>query len=200
LQYDRSLNSPDSALVIFRDQQAFDRLNQLGSFKFSIERRPFNPYDLHWIRERQLSQSSSIGLEYMLDELEGKAPNGDHSKDSSASKLKEELKGKRLLTGTRIKSPKTDSKVTVQEFEVKAEPWKGSHRGYLERSTYWGPFQIETSLMQQHLAKIVPLPALSDVKVHRHPMPLPILYRKSRALATAKTLQELYNEGQRAKS
>ena len=136
----------------------------------------------------------------MLEELEDKAPNVVRAEDSSASKLKEELQGKRLLSGTIIQPPKSDSKITLQEFEVKAEPWKGSHRGYLERYPYWGPFQIETSLMQQHLAKIVPIPALSDVKVHRDPTPLPILYRKSRALAKAKTLNELYKEGQITKT
>jgi hypothetical protein len=62
----------------------------------------------------------------MLEELENKSPNVAQNENSSISKLKEELQSKRILSDTIIQSPKLDSKVTVQEFEVKAEPWKGS--------------------------------------------------------------------------
>jgi hypothetical protein len=183
--------------VIFRDQQAFDRLNAQGSFKFSLQRRPFNPYDLHWVRERKLLSVDQIGIEHMLEDLGGPPAGEEREPKPSLSQLQAELEVKRLPPRNKKTSrPTTDSKITTHEFEVKVEPWKGSHRSYLERTTYWGPFRVVPSIMQQHLSKVVPVLGLSDVEVHRQPANRNISYRKSQELANAKTLKELYESSQ----
>jgi hypothetical protein len=171
-------------LVIYRDQTAFDRLKGLGSFRFNIERRPFSPRDLQWLHEKKHAQTSEIGLDYMLEEL------GEPLTEVE----QERLNRKKDELVTKVIEKSEPPKITTQEFEVKAEPWQGNHRSYLERTTYWGPFRIEQSTMQQHLAKIVPVPGLSDVKVYREPAPLAIMYRRSRALATTKSFKQLHDE------
>jgi hypothetical protein len=195
--------------VIFRDQIAFDRLNAQRSFKFSIQRRPFSPYDLHWVRERKLFSVNQIGVEHMIQELGGNSVNrqsniNEHftrNPQTSTTILEKQQATLQANwpTPSVQKSLPSVSGATTHEFEVKVEPWKGTHRGYLERTTYWGPFRVVPSVMQHHLSKIVPVPGLSDVDVHREPAELNISYRKSQELANSKTLKELYESSQGAK-
>jgi hypothetical protein len=102
-------------------------------------------------------------------------------------------------TGTLGKSgeeEESDPEGTVEvQVSVRAEVWKGKHRGYLERMPFWGSFRVMPSMIQKHLEKRVPLVGMSDVQMHKPVHPLGFLLRTSQKLAKAKTLKQLYEDG-----
>jgi hypothetical protein len=165
LYYDHTLNAPDSALVIFRDASASDALQSKRTVEFKLKRRPFAP------------DPPRPSMQTVLREIR---------EPGSSRKLKSEGE-----EGLEADPPGTvDLPITVQ-----AETWKGKHRGYLERTPFWGSFKIVPSMVQKHLENRVPLPGLSEINMFKPAQPLGFLLRNSKNLAKQKTLMEMYEDG-----
>jgi hypothetical protein len=62
-KYDKSLNSPNSALVIFREKQSFDNLNNLKTFNFKVRRRPFKASDYVNVQTNPSSKTGNDKLD-----------------------------------------------------------------------------------------------------------------------------------------
>lgn len=83
------------------------------------------------------------------------------------------------------------------EFKISADLWQGSVTDYLERSPFWGPFQLDMRCrIHQDLKSRVPIKAMSMVKQDQTEIPLRHLRSRQQALADRMTVREFYDLSQ----
>lgn len=194
-QYDRTIYSPDTALLIFREKASFDKLLAEAPLSISIDRKKFDPLSLHWTYLEKEQSPLDLGprdadrigdkpwhtstpfLQILLNPVETEAEKEEREQRQMKKYLEQEAK----------------NRVNV-EFKITAAPFAGTQRTYLEYTPYWRAFRIRKSMIQRELEKDVPLHGLSDVEVHKKPQPLPIVNRMREKLSKRMTLRQIHDE------
>jgi hypothetical protein len=204
------VSGPNAALAIFRAADSVDDLLKACPLKFSIER-------IEQPDVQPQSEDETASLQEGLQDIEDEEP-----PRSSITGDGQRVDGEELLTrpSTLTSQPFTstyktsqhtraprwrnrqpppppprsdDSLPTRTEFRVSADVWNGKHEDYLERSAYWGPFQVDTrSRIQQDLKRRVPLLGLSDIHNLKNYPFLRHLRIRQQEMASRMTVREYF--------
>jgi hypothetical protein len=197
LQYDPSYASDDT-LVVFRDAQAADSVRAACPRTFSLTRREFDPVSLHWTHAIQPDQRKSPQDQNQRAERPS-FPLGESIRtvrfDRTLQGESKEARKARIL----VPNPRDPSRGPLPEevkFHVHAFPWQKNHLELLERSSFWGPFKLQVSMMQRTLAATVPMLGLSDIDVYQHSTPNFLTKRRRRQVEKEPTLREFHEQYQ----
>jgi len=206
MQYDRTIYSPDSTLLIFREKQSYDRLIAESPLSIQIDRRTFDPLSLHWTYTENARDKRPLDPRPRKTEFAGP---GDLQKPAHNStpflqlylNPVETAEEKQAREERQIKKYlEQKAEEGIVQFKITATPFKGNQRSYLEYTPYWGPFKIRHSMIQRDLAKDVPVLGLSDVDVHKRAAPLWSINKLRWQLGKKRSLRELYDEAQMRQS
>jgi hypothetical protein len=160
--------------------------------RVALDDAPFDPYALHWARHpdapppaqraRGGGDAGPSGLPKraavapsphgaLSAALLSAARDGTATLDAAAAAAIAAANGGTATALGAGPSPPPAPPAPSLEVAVRATRWRGSHERYLEHTPFWGKFRVDQSLMQAHLAGVVPMEGLSDIGVQRPSKP-----------------------------
>jgi hypothetical protein len=163
-----------------------------------LDDSPFDPFTLHWNFQPETPSKSHQSAALDVSALPKQAPAepSPHATFSTALMTAASPKDSKAQP-KKHRSVVTHAAERKLEVTVSAARWKGNHERYLEYTPFWSKFRVDTSMVQNHLSKKVPMFGLSDIAVQRPSKPTFLVKDRKKELEREPTLMELYELSKR---
>ncbi|KAF2839454.1 hypothetical protein M501DRAFT_1057723 [Patellaria atrata CBS 101060] len=180
LRYERSYPAPNSALAIFQDAAAARRLLKASPVRFSLE--PIQQG--HEITDKSNEDEVNdigVGHEGVATTKHDAADGADLAQSASSNVVSSAEEAK--------------SSLKSRQFKLIADLSTTNHLDHIVwTSPYQGSYKYTSGLIQDDLAKRVPLRALAEIELDRPSTPARLQRKAEERLRKRKTLRQLAEE------